>query len=304
MCGRKLVREELGPPPPDNPPPFGIRPALRPAKPSWGSNPQPHCSTTDSRGNDDTREHGRTRYTCGCRCGVCKAAERNYQRERYRRQLGLPVAPQDPPKLNAVESGPIPSYGGSVVAAVRDRLDGAPAAVERPGLAAAAMVAILDDSKHVATQPAAARQLVAILGTLPKRLQRRGKLAVVKSMTTSAQLLTLDSSVTCPTRRWKRNRFRGCSSRIVNNPVWRVTAHLIRSRRSSSSASATPRTTMDRAVRRRASTAPQESAPATLCSDSRETGGLCWNRCRETSHSTENPARRGLCSRYSQPWSG
>jgi hypothetical protein len=65
-----------------------------------------------------------------------------------------------------------------------------------------------------------------------------------------------------------------------------------------------PRTTLDRAVRRRASTVPQESALATMCSDSPETGGLYWNRCRETSHSTENRARRRSRWRYSQPWSG
>jgi hypothetical protein len=75
-----------------------------------------------------------------------------------------------------------------VVAAVRAELDGAPAAAERPGLAAAALAlaAILDDPQHVAVQPAAARQLVGILGTLSKRTQRRGKLAVVKSMTTTS----------------------------------------------------------------------------------------------------------------------
>jgi hypothetical protein len=49
------------------------------------------------------------------------------------------------------------------------------------------LAAILDDSKHVPTQPAAARQLVAILGMLSKRTQPRGKLAVVKSMTATGQ---------------------------------------------------------------------------------------------------------------------
>ena len=116
------------------------------------------------------------------------AAERDNQRNRYRRQRGLAVDPPDPPKLNGVESQPIASCDGSVVAAVRDELGTAPAAAERPGLAAAALAlaAILDDPQHVAVQPAAARQLVAILGTLAKRAQRRGKLAVVKSMTTSS----------------------------------------------------------------------------------------------------------------------
>jgi hypothetical protein len=119
---------------------------------------------------------------------VCKTAERDYQRDRYRRQRGLPVDPPDPPKLNVVGSPPMSSDHSSVVAAVRDELGAAPAAAERPGLAAVALAlaAILDDSKHVAVQPAAARQLVAILGTLSKRTQRRGKLAVVKSMTTSS----------------------------------------------------------------------------------------------------------------------
>ncbi len=132
-----------------------------------------------------TLNHGRTRYARGCRCGVCKAAERDYQRNRYRRERGLPVGPPDPPKLNAVESRPISSLDGSVVVAVRDELGAAPAAGERPGLAAAALAlaAILDDPQHVPTQPAAARQLAAILGTLSKPTQRRGKLAVVKSMT-------------------------------------------------------------------------------------------------------------------------
>ncbi|MGC2655619.1 MAG: hypothetical protein WA317_18925, partial [Mycobacterium sp.] len=71
---------------------------------------------------------------------------------------------------------------------VQAELDAAPAAAERPGLAAIALAlaAILDDPKHVAAQPAAARQLVAILNTLTKSNCRRGKLAVVKSMTTSS----------------------------------------------------------------------------------------------------------------------
>jgi hypothetical protein len=75
-----------------------------------------------------------------------------------------------------------------VVAAVRAEVGASPAALERPGLVAAALAlaAILDEPQHVAVQPAAARQLVAILGTLSKRTQRRGKLAVVKSMTTSS----------------------------------------------------------------------------------------------------------------------
>lgn len=111
-----------------------------------------------------TLEHGRTRYTRGCRCDVCRAAERDYQRDRYRRQRGQPADLLDPPKLNVVDSQPGSSPDGSVVAAVRAELATAAAAVERPGLTAVALAlaAIFDDPRHVATQPAAARQLVAI----------------------------------------------------------------------------------------------------------------------------------------------
>jgi hypothetical protein len=120
---------------------------------------------------------------------VCKAAERDYQRERYRRQRGLPVDPPAAPKVKVVESQTVSSHEGAVVAAVRAELATAPAAIERPGLTATALAlaAILDDRQHVATQPAAARQLVAILGILSKRAHRHGRLAVVKSMTASCQ---------------------------------------------------------------------------------------------------------------------
>ncbi len=137
-----------------------------------------------------TLEHGRTRYTRGCRCEVCKAAERDYQRNRYQRQRGLAADDAaDTPGLvlTAVTGSDADSSGdGPVVAGVQAELDAASAAAERPGLAAIALAlaAILDEPKHVAAQPAAARQLVAVLNTLAKRISRRGKLALVKSMTT------------------------------------------------------------------------------------------------------------------------
>lgn len=60
----------------------------------------------------------------------------------------------------------------------------------RPGLPAAAVAParIMDNPRAVSTQPAAARQLVAILAMLSRGSQRRGKLASVKSMTTIHQL--------------------------------------------------------------------------------------------------------------------
>jgi hypothetical protein len=143
-----------------------------------------NLASLEKHGKMMTVTHGRSRYTRGCRCNICVTAERQYQRDRYRRRHALPVDPPDPPKLNVVDSRPVSSYDGSVVAAVRDELNAAPAAAERPGLTAVALAlaAILDDPQHVAVQPAAARQLVAILGTLSKRTQRRGKLAVVREM--------------------------------------------------------------------------------------------------------------------------
>jgi hypothetical protein len=105
-----------------------------------------------------TIEHGRTRYARGCRCNVCKSAERVYQRNRYRRR-GLPVDPPDHP-APAVLSAVSPPRDGPVVVAVQAELDAGALAGERPGLAAVALAlgAILDSPKHVPTQPAAARQ--------------------------------------------------------------------------------------------------------------------------------------------------
>lgn len=87
----------------------------------------------------------------------------------------------------AIPSAVVPESSGRdpVVAAVRAVDAAAALAGERHGLAAAALAvaAILDDPKHVATQPAAAWHLVSIPGTLTNPTYRRRKLALVKSMT-------------------------------------------------------------------------------------------------------------------------
>jgi hypothetical protein len=140
-----------------------------------------------------TLTHGRTRYTRGCRCNVCKAAERDYQRNRYRRRRGLPVDPPDHPAPAALSAASPPRDGPAVVA-VQAELDAGALAAERPGLAAVALAlaAILDNPKHIPTQPAAARQLVAILDQLSKRTHRGGRLAVVRAMSAGDEYL-LDS---------------------------------------------------------------------------------------------------------------
>jgi hypothetical protein len=73
---------------------------------------------------------------------VCKAAERDYQRARYRRQHGLPIDnATDSPVLTMVAGSDADSPAdGPVLAAVRTELDSAPAAAERPGLAAVAVL--------------------------------------------------------------------------------------------------------------------------------------------------------------------
>lgn len=116
--------------------------------------------------------HGTRRcYINGCRCGDCTESNRAYFRQRRASQMGADLPASDP--------GPVQSGVKAEIAEVAE---------SRPGLAAAALALarILDNPKAVSSQPAAARQLVAILGTLSKRTQRRGKLAAVKSIPTSS----------------------------------------------------------------------------------------------------------------------
>jgi hypothetical protein len=80
-----------------------------------------------------TVTHRRSRYTRGCRCNICITAEREYQRNRYRRRRGLPVDPPDHPPLGVVsaeESG----NAGPVESAVATELSTICTAADRPGL--------------------------------------------------------------------------------------------------------------------------------------------------------------------------
>jgi hypothetical protein len=79
-------------------------------------------------------KHGRAPYARGCRCDVCKAAERDYQRNRYRRRRGLPVdRPEGPPLLVASADGP--GEAGPVESAVQAELHSLQAVTDRPGVA-------------------------------------------------------------------------------------------------------------------------------------------------------------------------
>jgi hypothetical protein len=128
--------------------------------------------------------HGtQRRYVEGCRCDECKEAHRVSARGyRERRANGL----TRPATVFAIPSGVVsePAGPGPVELGAATEI-GELAAEACPGLTqtALALARILDNPKAVSTQPAAARQLVAMLGMLSRRSHRRGKLGVVKSMT-------------------------------------------------------------------------------------------------------------------------
>jgi hypothetical protein len=124
--------------------------------------------------------HGRERYRRGCRCDECKEAQRVYQRVyRERHALGL-TQPQQPPTEQNCSPGP-------VELAVASELATLVSAESRPALAAiAAAMARLLDSRAVGPKPQAAKVLVTLLDALHKSVpDRRGNLAIVKSMTKS-----------------------------------------------------------------------------------------------------------------------
>lgn len=122
-----------------------------------------------------TTDHGRSRYRRGCRCDVCRQANREYQRDHRAKQLQAVPTPE--PDFAEV--------GTPVVDAVQAEIDASSIARQRPGLAAIAlaMARILDNPHAIPQQPAAAARLVELLSKLSKGTQPRGKLAAVQAMT-------------------------------------------------------------------------------------------------------------------------
>jgi hypothetical protein len=127
--------------------------------------------------------HGRTRYTRGCRCNVCKAAERDYQRNRYRHRRGLPVDPPEHPPLSVVSA-----EGHVMLARSNPRwqpnwpLYALPPTGRALAQAALALARILDNPRAVSSQPAAARVLGTLLDELSVGAWTPGRLAVVRAM--------------------------------------------------------------------------------------------------------------------------
>jgi hypothetical protein len=125
--------------------------------------------------------HGRTRYRRhGCRCDVCKEANKVYMRELRARHRGLTALPADetPPTGDAAD--------GPAVAAVRADLAalGDLTGCQALAAAAVAMARILDDRRLVTTQPSAAKQLASLMAVLHRQAApRSGRLALVQAMT-------------------------------------------------------------------------------------------------------------------------
>lgn len=124
--------------------------------------------------------HNRARYRRGCRCGLCRSANRAYERE-WRASAA--------PKLcAAVAISTAAEDVTSCVSAVIAELT-LIGPHGRPGLAAGAlaMAKILDDPCAVPQHPAAAGRLFDVLDELHRCAPRRGgKLAVVRRMTVNA----------------------------------------------------------------------------------------------------------------------
>jgi hypothetical protein len=130
-------------------------------------------------------KHGTRRcYVGGCHCDPCRAANRNYERERVARR-----ANGEAPQLRRAPVVTLPEQPvgpGPVERAVTSEVSGLALAAARPALVetAVSLAKILDNPRAISQQPAAAGKLVDLLDTLHKgAAPRRGGLALVRSMT-------------------------------------------------------------------------------------------------------------------------
>lgn len=126
------------------------------------------------------KPHGRSRYNAGCRCGECRAANREHSRQRRSKHLQpVPPAAGSPPQAEFTD--------GAVAEAVRAQLANTAAAQERPGLYAVAirLAQLLDRDDAIPQHASAAHRLTEVLTTLSKSSNRRGRLSMVRGMTES-----------------------------------------------------------------------------------------------------------------------
>lgn len=128
------------------------------------------------------KPHGRSRYNAGCRCGECRAANREHSRRRRSKQHLKPLPTPAPAKGS---QQPEFAEDGRVTEAVRAQLADNPAAQERPGLYAIAirLAQLLDNPDAVPQYASAAHRLTEVLTILSKSAARRGRLSAVRGMT-------------------------------------------------------------------------------------------------------------------------
>lgn len=125
------------------------------------------------------KPHGRSRYNAGCRCGVCRAANRDHSRRRRSKHHLQPVS------APATAPPPAEFTSGRVTDGVTAQLADTAAAQERPGLYAVAirLAQLLDNPDAVPQYASAAHRLTEVLTNLSKSSTRRGKLRAVRGMT-------------------------------------------------------------------------------------------------------------------------
>lgn len=118
--------------------------------------------------------HNRTRYNQGCRCELCRAAQREYDRDRRAGKTAKP-APQPTTtkggaKLKTTETESKIPYKESVTAAVKAELETYVGADTRPALAAMALTLarVLDTPSALPQHAAAVGKLEALLTTIAK----------------------------------------------------------------------------------------------------------------------------------------
>jgi hypothetical protein len=123
-------------------------------------------------GRPRTIQHGRTKYTQGCRCDVCCEAEAVYQKGR-RHGVEEPVTDTSDRVVGANE------------AAVQAEIEGLANAETRPSTVQAALTVarVLDNKVAVAQHTGAAKELRALMDSLHKGGDARsGRLASVKKL--------------------------------------------------------------------------------------------------------------------------
>ena len=135
-------------------------------------------------------QHGsRTRYNTGCRCDLCKQANRDYDRTRRQKLLASkhePATVTTLPRPADIQSAEM----GSVEAAVMAQISCLSTAAGRPGLVAIAqnLASTMDSPLSVAQRASIAKQLRETMTDLSKGSDsRQGKLASVRSMTRSTK---------------------------------------------------------------------------------------------------------------------